>query len=153
MENNLLDDLVYLNEEKPKFVYEGLGKRFIATLADFGVLFLILIVFSAILEIFNDLLFNTSITDIQMLLISVISLIYYPITESSSWKGSFGKHLMKMKVIDKQGNKLSLGLAAARTALKFFSYSLLFAGFIMIAFTKNKQGLHDIILETYVVEK
>lgn len=73
--------------------------------------------------------------------------------DSSPLQGSFGKNWSDIKVVDKEGNRISFVLASARIALKFISFAIVFLGFVMIAFTKNKQGLHDMILETYVVEK
>ena len=57
-----------------------------------------------------------------------------------------------VSIINKNGERLGFFHALGRFLLKIISYIILLIGFIMIAFTEKKQGLHDIIASTYVVE-
>jgi uncharacterized RDD family membrane protein YckC len=77
--------------------------------------------------------------------------LYHSISECSSWQGSIGKRILKLKVTDKDGRKIGFGRATGRFLGKFFSAFSLFVGFIMIAFTKRKQGLHDKMTDCLVI--
>jgi uncharacterized RDD family membrane protein YckC len=72
--------------------------------------------------------------------------------DSSKKQGTFGKSIMGIKVINKNGDKLSFFRAMWRFISKIFSSLILFIGFIMIPFTKKKQGLHDFMAGTLVIK-
>jgi uncharacterized RDD family membrane protein YckC len=50
---------------------------------------------------------------------------------------------MRIIVADKDGNRVSFSRASLRFFGKFISTAIIFIGFIMIGFTKKRQGLHD----------
>ncbi len=77
--------------------------------------------------------------------------LYYTLLESSAWQATLGKKMLGMKVIDMDGNRISFGKANARYWSKIISAVILYIGFIMVAFTERKQGLHDKIAGTLVV--
>jgi uncharacterized RDD family membrane protein YckC len=56
-------------------------------------------------------------------------------------------------VTDLAGKMISFGRATGRLISKIFSAIIIYIGFIMIAFTDKKQGLHDMIAGTLVVVK
>lgn len=76
--------------------------------------------------------------------------LYFALLESSVWQGTIGKHLLGLKVTDMAGNRISFGRATGRYFSKIISAIILFIGFIMVAFTEKKQGLHDLIAKTLV---
>ncbi|MBE0337707.1 RDD family protein [Paenibacillus sp. 28ISP30-2] len=79
--------------------------------------------------------------------------LYHAIMESSKCKASVGKLALGIVVVDEFNQKLSFGRASARHWSKFISAIILCIGFIMTAFTAQKQALHDLIARTYVVDK
>ena len=79
--------------------------------------------------------------------------LYYSLMESSRFQGTLGKMAVQIKVTDLEGNRVSFGRASGRYFGKFLSGILLLAGFIMVAFTAKKQGLHDILAGCLVVRK
>jgi uncharacterized RDD family membrane protein YckC len=81
-----------------------------------------------------------------------IALLYFSFMDSSKKQGTFGKSIMGIKVINKNGDKLSFFRAMWRFISKIFSSLILFIGFIMIPFTKKKQGLHDFMAGTLVIK-
>lgn len=83
----------------------------------------------------------------------VIVLVYYPVMESSSKQATLGKMAFRIIVTDDKGQRISLGRAVARYFAKLISALILYIGFIMIAFTPKKQGLHDMIAGTLVLLK
>lgn len=70
------------------------------------------------------------------------------------WKSATpGKMALKLKIIDEQGNNLTPVKAIIRYLGYILSGIILGIGYLMIAFTKNKRGLHDMIAKTYVIRK
>ncbi|MBV0934938.1 RDD family protein [Marinobacterium weihaiense] len=83
----------------------------------------------------------------------LIQWLYFTVSESSSWQATLGKKMFGLKVTDMAGNKIGFGKANARYWSKIISALILLVGFLMVAFTKQKQGLHDIIAGTLVIKK
>jgi uncharacterized RDD family membrane protein YckC len=79
------------------------------------------------------------------------SWLYFALMESSSWQGTVGKRLLKLKVVDTDGNPIGFGKATGRYFGKLLSSMICLVGFIMAAFTEKKQGLHDLLASTLVV--
>ncbi|HEX8951736.1 MAG TPA: RDD family protein [Polyangia bacterium] len=65
---------------------------------------------------------------------------------------TFGKHLMRVKVIDAFGERPSMLRALVRTVAYLPSLALLALGFLWIGFDREKRGLHDWLADTYVVK-
>ena len=80
----------------------------------------------------------------------ILGIAYFAGLESSSWQGTVGKKALGMVVTDLQGQRISFGRAFGRYLAKILSALILFIGYIMIAFTERKQGLHDILAGTLV---
>ena len=69
-----------------------------------------------------------------------------------AWKGqTLGQMIVNVKVIRIDGKPVDL----RTSAIRFIGYLIcgltLGLGFLIIAFDKNKQGLHDKLAETYVI--
>jgi uncharacterized RDD family membrane protein YckC len=83
----------------------------------------------------------------------VLMWLYYAGMESSASQATIGKMLMGIKVTDMEGNRIGFARASGRFFGKFLSKIILYIGFIMAAFTAQKQGLHDILAKTLVLTK
>jgi uncharacterized RDD family membrane protein YckC len=83
----------------------------------------------------------------------VLGWLYYALMESSSTQATLGKMALGIRVTDAQGRRVSFGRATGRYFSKIISGIILYIGYIMIAFTAKKQGLHDIIADCLVVVK
>ena len=81
-----------------------------------------------------------------------ISWMYFAVFESSGWMASPGKKALGLIVTDEQGMRLSIGRATRRYFAKILSALILGLGFVMVAFTARKQGLHDKIFHTLVLK-
>lgn len=79
--------------------------------------------------------------------------LYHTVLESSRWQGTLGKHYNGIIVVNRNKRKIGLWIAFVRVLLKFLSLFLLFSGFIIIYFRRDRRGLHDIILNTYVIQR
>lgn len=84
---------------------------------------------------------------------TILTWIYYTVMESSSKQATLGKIALGIIVTDRQRRRISFRRATARFFSKILSTIILFIGFIMIPFTKRKQGLHDKIAGTLVLPK
>ncbi len=62
-----------------------------------------------------------------------------------------GKRLFGLKIIQETGEEMTYGRACLRSIYWIVSLLLFSIGFLMIAFSKQKQGLHDKLARTYVV--
>ena len=82
----------------------------------------------------------------------VLGIAYFAGMESSSWQGTVGKHALGLIVTDTDGHRISFLRALGRYFAKILSAIILLIGFIMVAFTDRKQGLHDMICSTLVLK-
>lgn len=81
----------------------------------------------------------------------VINIAYYTIFVG--WRGQTpGKILLKLKIIPEKREEMTYGRAFLRWVGYLISTILLGFGYLMIAFTRQKQGLHDKIASTFVVK-
>ncbi len=85
------------------------------------------------------------------LITTVVGWLYFAICESSAWQATVGKLALGIRVTDLQGRRIGFLRALGRYGAKFISAMILCIGFIMVAFTRRKQGLHDLIAGTLVL--
>ena len=88
--------------------------------------------------------------------LAIVSLIagplaYHAACEATSWRGSAGKRLMGLHVLDLKGQELELGRAVLRNAGKVLSALVANVGFAAAGFTSRKQALHDVLAGAVVV--
>jgi len=81
----------------------------------------------------------------------VIGIAYFVGFESSSLQATPGKMALGLIVTDTDGRRISPARALGRYFAKILSGLILLIGYIMIAFTDRKQGLHDMIAGTLVL--
>ncbi|HEY4170750.1 MAG TPA: RDD family protein [Reyranella sp.] len=90
---------------------------------------------------------------IAVVLMIAVAWLYEAILTSSAGGATWGKQAMGLRVLKGDGTRLSFGRATAR----YFSKSLvtpllpLFIGYLLAAFTRRKQALHDFMADTVVV--
>ena len=76
---------------------------------------------------------------------------YFTILECSKAQATLGKRLFGLQVTDLRGHRIGFRRANARYVVKLFVCLPFLAGFIPIAFTPRRQGLHDLMVKTLVV--
>ena len=87
-----------------------------------------------------------------ILIVFIGEWLYFALMESK--KGAtLGKMALGIKVTDLSGNPVSFGKATGRYFGKILSSLIFCIGYIMVAFTQQKQGLHDLLAGTLVVNK
>lgn len=85
--------------------------------------------------------------------LTIASWLYFALMESSAKQATLGKMALSIIVTDVNGNRLTFGRATGRYFGKIISGLILYIGFLMVAFTEKKQGLHDMIAGSLVVNK
>jgi uncharacterized RDD family membrane protein YckC len=76
--------------------------------------------------------------------------LYFALMESSCLQATLGKLGLSMRVTDLRGNRISFARASGRWFAKILSVLFLNIGFLMVAFTPRKRGLHDYVAGTLV---
>lgn len=83
---------------------------------------------------------------------SILGMLYYVLFTGYCGQTP-GKMAVRVKVIRTDGSAITYGRAFLRETLgKFLSGIILGAGYLMIAFDPQKQGLHDKIADSYVIK-
>lgn len=146
-------------QEEQTIQFAGFWKRVAAWLIDqiiglLGVLPIIFILSRLLIPTRADGGYNEAqLNGLSVSVGIIFSWIYYALMESSSYQGTVGKIVLGIKVTDTNGNRIGFGKATGRHFGKIISGIILFAGFIMVAATKKKQGLHDIMVGCLVVNR
>jgi len=82
-----------------------------------------------------------------------IGWLYFSLMESSKLQATLGKIAVGIIVTDTEGRRISFGRATGRYFAKIISAIMIYIGFLMIAFTEKKQGLHDMLANCLVIRK
>ena len=134
--------------------YGGFWKRVIAYLIDaFIIAFPVTMIFGTVIPqtMMTDNIQVTSVAvSMPQVIMLVASWVYFAGLESSVWQATIGKKMLGMKVTDTSGEQIDFIKATIRYFAKIISSFILMIGFIMVAFTEKKQGLHDFIAGTLV---
>lgn len=128
---------VFSKNSKINLPYAGLKKRALAFLIDL-----------AILIATKKILLSLSLPVHNIF----IGMLYFSVMEASNWQATVGKRVLKLAVTREDGSRISFSQAVIRYYAKYVSAFLLGVGFLMTAMTERKQGLHDMIASTYVLE-
>ncbi len=102
------------------------------------------IVITAIPSIFV----STTIPYVGWLLIVIL---YYVALECSPAQATIGKRVMRIKVVSKNGEAISVAQSFIRRIMSCVSSAVLGIGHLMALFSSKKQALQDIVADTYVV--
>lgn len=140
--------------------YAGFGERLMAALIDFFFLSLMegavlgliaALVFSARSQVETPDLFAWLGLYGPFACIGLLIFTAYHVIGWTAYGRTFGKWFLNMRIVRADGMTPSFGRSMLRMLGYFFSASLAFMGFILIAFDLRRQGLHDKMAETYVV--
>jgi uncharacterized RDD family membrane protein YckC len=131
--------------------YAGFWIRFVAYIIDT----IIIAVVCFIVLLFSFVLMGSDAWMIALAYVFCIcfSWLYFACQESSPKQATIGKQALGLVVTDPEYQRISFGRATGRWIAKIISALILYIGFIMIGFTERKQGLHDMIVSTYVCYK
>jgi uncharacterized RDD family membrane protein YckC len=94
---------------------------------------------------------NAAILDGLGFLGFIVVWLYFALMTSSPKQASLGMMAVGIRVTDLYGRRISFGRATGRFFAKWLSACFCYAGYIMVAFTEKKQGLHDMVAGTLVL--
>ncbi len=86
-----------------------------------------------------------------IVLLAVGGWLYAAFSESSRYRATLGKRIMGLQVVNAAGGKLTFAQASGRHVMKFLSLFSLGVGFLMAAWTKRHQALHDLPHDCLVI--
>jgi uncharacterized RDD family membrane protein YckC len=87
----------------------------------------------------------------------LIGFAYYAVFEASKWQATPGKLAVGIRVTDLNGQRVSLGRAAGRNLIRLgtlvpvIGLFLPLVFYVTSAFSERKQGVHDMLANTYVL--
>ena len=85
-------------------------------------------------------------------MIWLIYVAYHALGDSRIFNGAtLGKKIMGLKVVDENFEILEVSQSVKRAVSKIISWWIILLGFIVIIFSKRKQGFHDRIARTLVI--
>jgi len=148
------------------FTFAGVGNRLVAQIIDFLILgfalSLIIIpifgigIFSGSMDNFDEGAVATMVglASIPIILISIAApILYEAFMLSSAKQATLGKMVMKIKVVDEQGLRLSFGSAIGRSLIKYVTSNLCILLWLWPLFNNTEQALHDLVVKGYVVRE
>jgi uncharacterized RDD family membrane protein YckC len=131
--------------------YAGFTRRLLAFIID---RILIWLLFSVVLGYAEGISIYSigSLFGAQTIVVEILVMVYFVACETSSWQGTLGKRLLNMKVVSEQYQKVTAAQAMWRFTWKYLSAFVFLLGFIWVIFDARKQGWHDKLAHTYVIE-
>ena len=140
--------------------FKGFLIRFLAFMIDIVVAIFAILAVAIVFLIFFDSLFGIEAGFFAALIMFILAglaaqFLYKPLMEASEYQGTIGKIVLSMKVVDRNGQKITVAKSFIRTIVYIIEHAIPFGSlaFLIIAFTDENQGLHDMAAETYVVSK
>jgi uncharacterized RDD family membrane protein YckC len=135
--------------------YPSFWRRLIAAIADAIILAILALALGQALAILavhpalglrtRDIDVISLVGDFTVAALLVMSWLYSTLFESSSKQGTPGKIILGLVVTDLDGRRISFGRANARYWARALSIATLMIGFILAAFTRRRQALHDLV--------
>ena len=133
-------------------VYAGFLKRLTAYIIDSLIISVGVFIYYQLTSDSSSLSLASSVTkSANNYLFYVIWWGYFTFSESSAYQATFGKRILKIKVVDLNGERLTFlhaGLRQICGALSALSFGI---GYLLSIFTEHKQTLHDYLADALVV--
>ena len=144
--------------------YSGFWRRVLAYLIDFALLAVVYWIVAKVVGVSmlppdmmemnqEELAAYSAKANLTSLIMLVINWLYFAGFETWGPQATPGKMALGAKVCDLRGNRIGFGRASIRFWGKIVSALILCIGFLMVAFTARKQGLHDMMAGCLVVQK
>jgi uncharacterized RDD family membrane protein YckC len=147
--------------------YGGFWRRVAAALIDGIIVGLVLYAMGMFLPIFEEasvssispssgalgIAAEVNLTPLGALILIIGGWLYAALMESGPGRATIGKKILSMAVVDLEGDRIGFAQASGRYFAKILSLVIFMIGFLMVAFTARKQGLHDILAKTLVIRR
>ncbi len=129
---------------KPVAIYADFSDRALAKFID--------VVLLGICLLPMDIVFGTSFLDdlhrtrIEGVIAFALFCLYSAALESSKQQATWGKRAVGILVTDMDGKRISFAHAVLRSTMQYTG-----TGYLLAAFTRHKQALHDLVAKTVVI--
>ena len=149
------------------FVPSGLFRRGLAFLIDVipitAIVFFVFYASTPFREVFQN--FTNDIHNIEYrieytkykntirFIAGLLYICYAVYFESSKLRGTFGKRILGIEIVDAGGGRISRGAAIKRNVFKILSAIIAMIGYLMALFNKQKRTLHDTLSGAYVIKR
>jgi uncharacterized RDD family membrane protein YckC len=133
-----------------KVVYAGLGARAIAALIDLAIVFSLLLIMETFLFKFNYT--NNEFNTYRFFILIFIWIFYNGSFESSMYQATFGEMILKLKVVDLNGKRMSVIRSLFRCIATIISILPIGIGIWYLTTDSKKRTWHDMIAGTYVIK-
>lgn len=141
------------DDRAPEVEYAGFWLRFGAYLIDSVLLLIVdgLLAIPAVLLVENWGSTETAVAALGWYIaVLIIPVAYFTYFESSTAQATPGKRAVGIFVTDRDGNRITGYRAFGRYWARVLSFLVLYLGVLLIGFTDQKEGLHDILAGTLV---
>lgn len=138
----------------PVYDYAGFWMRLWAYLVDLIVVgSLNRMIIYPLLRLFDIPIAEASIFSLSVFLTWIVGMSYF-VFMTKRFGQTLGKMLFGLRVVSSTKDNLSWIDVIFREVIgKFISKTVLFGGYIAVAFTSKKQGLHDYFADTFVIHE
>lgn len=135
--------------------FGSFDQRLLASFLDWFIIFgvFVVIIFVVVLLVLQDKEARITASFGLLAFVPFAKIIYHIVMESSAKQATYGKQILKIKVVDLYGDRITFGKAAARNLCKIFSVMTFFIGYLMAFFNKQQQCLHDMMMGTVVIKE
>lgn len=140
--------------------YAGFWKRFAALIIDRIIMYGLGMAVGLVVGFVYGFLYQpTTDDDLQTFTITIyvvgllLEFLYFAGLECSPWQATVGKLAVGIQVTDLNGDRIGFLRSVARNLCKILSALILLIGYLMAAFTPQKQALHDLITGCLVVNR
>lgn len=133
--------------------FAAFDQRLLAAVIDY---FLVLLVYIALLLVYFVIEIGQqeriAAAVMGLPLVPLLKLIYSAISDATVHQGTAGKRLLRIKVTDMQGSRISTGKSFMRQLAKVLSVLPVFFGYLYAFLNKKGQCWHDIAMGTLVIK-
>ncbi|HEY6923715.1 MAG TPA: RDD family protein [Steroidobacteraceae bacterium] len=130
--------------------YAGFWRRAGAWFLDYIIVLVGYLVLAAVMKV----ILPQRLAELLMTLLSLVAgWLYCACMESSSGQATLGKRAVGIKVTDLQGRRIGFGQASGRYFAHIVSDLTMGVGYVVAAFSKKRQTVHDMIAMTLVVSR
>ncbi|WP_096202676.1 RDD family protein [Bacillus sp. FJAT-45350] len=143
-------------EETVRYRYAGFWMRFWAFSLDSIVVFSLNgILVYPILRMLGLMESTVWAFSVNSVLTGLVAFLYFALL-TKYFSQTLGKRVLGLKVIGKDSERLSWSAIIFREGIGRFIiqvFALMYLLYLVVAFSKDKQGIHDMIADTYVVHE
>lgn len=132
-------------------VYAGFWRRVVAAFLDGIVVYIAFVIVGFVGAMVLGELSEAGLRIAGFIIGIVTGWLYFALMESSASQATLGKMAIDLKVTDLEGRRIGFGRASGRHFGKFLSSLIFLIGYLMAAFTRRKQALHDLMADCLVV--